>query len=175
MGGPALLLWLGMASAGPCALVAADSIELSEHTIRVGDVVELGCIDPSLRPAVGRLAVATLPDEVERLTMSRPALANLVRRRVPILAHLEAAGAARAMSLQLSGTITRAQPTLASADGAVAAGDELRLVARRGSVHIEREVRALQSGAPGDRLFIRTDDGTVLVAAVPPQSFAAAP
>jgi flagella basal body P-ring formation protein FlgA len=41
-------------------------------------------------------------------------------------------------------------------------GQVLRLVVQVGSVRIDRDVEALQAAHPGQRLFVRAHDGTVL-------------
>jgi hypothetical protein len=41
-------------------------------------------------------------------------------------------------------------------------GERLRLVVASGQARIEREVEALQSARPGQRLFVRTADGEIL-------------
>ncbi len=41
-------------------------------------------------------------------------------------------------------------------------GQKLRLVAVSGAVRVEREVEAMQSARPGQRLFVRDSDGRIL-------------
>lgn len=48
--------------------------------------------------------------------------------------------------------------------GIVRPGDKLTLISRVGSVDIERKVQALQPARPGERLFVKSSDGTVLSA-----------
>lgn len=63
-----------------CRLVSATDIDLSERVIRVGDIVEDQCdADARMREAV----IAILPRHGERITLTRRALAGLVRRRLP--------------------------------------------------------------------------------------------
>lgn len=50
---------------------------------------------------------------------------------------------------------------------AVVAGDQLTLIAVAGPVRIQRRVVAMQAGSPGRRLFVRTQDGEILAAALP--------
>jgi len=47
--------------------------------------------------------------------------------------------------------------------GDIMPGDALSVVVTSGPVRIERRVVALQRGRPGHRLFVRADDGAVLV------------
>ena len=48
------------------------------------------------------------------------------------------------------------------ADRAFAAGENLTVVYRRGPIAIERDVRLLTPAHPGQRAFVRTQDGMVL-------------
>jgi flagella basal body P-ring formation protein FlgA len=44
----------------------------------------------------------------------------------------------------------------------VAPGETLTLVVRLGAVRVARQVEALQAAGPGERLFVRSEDGQVL-------------
>lgn len=64
-----------------CAIAPSDEIVLQNRAIRLGDVVRGGCMSPGSE----NLTVAVLPRGVRRFSLSRRALANLVRRRAPNL------------------------------------------------------------------------------------------
>ncbi len=75
-----------------CALTQAPAIALDEVALRVRDVASLDCLAPAQRQAVGEFVIAHLAPNERRL-LSRQALANLVRRRVPSLSALSRSGA----------------------------------------------------------------------------------
>lgn len=72
-----------------CALNEASALELDDRFLRIGDVASLACVVPERRAAIGELPIASL-DRTRSLT--REAMAALVRRRVPALAALELSG-----------------------------------------------------------------------------------
>jgi hypothetical protein len=197
-------------------LVPAGEIELTDRSVRIGDVVRRGDLDAAL----AERTIATLPPGRDSVTIERSALAGLLRRAVPGFrvesadegtVALRAAAAERAdrRCLELinpvaAGAIIDAEDVVAiecrDGEGAVGiaydriaaapraaadlaaghylgrvvlgpaggadAGAALTLASTIGPVRIERRVVALQPARQGGRLFVRTEDGEVLVAAI---------
>jgi hypothetical protein len=79
-GGPADLI----ISAAACVLTSAPAVDATaDGRLLIADVTSLDCIAPDRRAEIGALAIARLDGVATSLT--RQALANLVRRRAPAL------------------------------------------------------------------------------------------
>lgn len=74
-----------------CALTSAQQIETDTALVRVGDVATLECVAGERRQAIAELPLASIG---QSRTLSRQALATLVRRRVPALSDVALAGEA---------------------------------------------------------------------------------
>lgn len=151
-------------AAAPLDIVAPRAVTLTSRTLRVADVVRgAGPLSPTLRQAV----VATFPAAPARMTLSRTALASLVRRRLPglPLAAGERDGAVDfilpCMPVRRSALRTAALVS----DPAIKRGEGLWLTSRAGPVRIERQVTALQPSR-GKRVFVRDPDGQVFAVRV---------
>ncbi len=75
-------------------------------------------------------------------------------------AYVRATGAVRTTRDLAIGEIVPAFAGYGAA--AVAPGQSLTLLVQRGPVRVARRVEALQSARPGERLFVRSEDGKVL-------------
>jgi hypothetical protein len=82
---------LGAFGTAMCALSGATSIEVSGATIRLGDVVTPACLAGD--ESRGELQLARIASRSTTMSLTREALAALVRRRVPALASIDLAGA----------------------------------------------------------------------------------
>ena len=89
-----------------CVLRPEESITLSTGGIRVSDV--LTCDDKQWSD-VDELAIASLPEGVDQVSLSRDAVADLVRRRVPGLAGLEAQDGERVVTFHRAADTPNAQ------------------------------------------------------------------
>lgn len=154
----AAFLFLAALVAAPMAVVAPRSVQLSEPLLRVADVVTSPAALPVLRRS---LVIARLPRTASRITLSRAALASLVRRALPgvALADTEVAGNVTFMLPQQVLHAPRTAVPLA-AKPPIVPGQTLQLASRVGPVGIERPVTALQVSR-GKRVFVRDTDGTV--------------
>lgn len=65
-------------------MTSAQTVELPADEVRVVDVMSLDCIAPAHRSEIGRRSIASISGTHE---ITRAALASLIRRRVPALAH----------------------------------------------------------------------------------------
>jgi hypothetical protein len=81
-GGLALIATL-LGSAPTAGLVPADAVEVAAREVRIADVARIGGLDRASRARLGRTVIAVLPDGRSEVTLSRKALAALVRRGVP--------------------------------------------------------------------------------------------
>ncbi|HEV7690385.1 MAG TPA: hypothetical protein VGO52_06170 [Hyphomonadaceae bacterium] len=209
----------------PCELRADDSITLSQDQIRIQDVVDLPCGDTDIQN-ISDLSVAALPASTSEVSISRDAVADLVRRRVPGLADLKVSDGQRLVTFRRAEAVkARVAPqagcfaavrnfaagdlvtpdgvteTACSAGQAAARlvydrrqsvtraaqvivngeylgrlmplspsgwdqGEPLKLHIQIGAVTVEREVRAIEPGSQGGRVFIRDTDGAVFGAPI---------
>ncbi len=88
--------------AAACGFLPLEAVELGRREVRVADLVSLDCIEAVERPRVGALVVATLPGDGRPATLSRAAVADLVRRRVPALANLSTETMGQSVSFRSS-------------------------------------------------------------------------
>lgn len=79
---------LFLVEASACTMAPAGDIYLSSPNVRVDDLVDLACVARPERARVGALVLAELQPGRTR-ALSRDALVNLVRRRVPMLSGLQ--------------------------------------------------------------------------------------
>lgn len=83
----ALLLSLVISTSGaPCALKPVDGVATADRQVRIGDVVDLHCIEADKRQRISDLVIAVLPAGQPQLELERAAIKSLVRRRAPGLA-----------------------------------------------------------------------------------------
>lgn len=78
--------WLGavLTTAGPpCSVKAVDVVEISERTVRIGDVVDLACVMVADRDQLIDLEIATLPPATNGAELTQGGIRSLVERRVP--------------------------------------------------------------------------------------------
>jgi hypothetical protein len=116
--------YLAEAAIAACALTGADVVELEAAEVRLGDIATLDCLAPDQRDRLQDRVVAALPAGATTLTLSREALATLVRRRVPVLARLEHASGS--VTIRRAATSEdREQVACYAAAHAVAAGAPL--------------------------------------------------
>lgn len=141
--------------------------------MRLGDVADISALPPRLKERASEVVVASLRDEQQ--TLSSRDLAARARAALPGLTDWLPSSPDHAVQV----TWTRAQAATASPVAAVArppeepavrAGDALTIRIRVGAVTVEREVRALQAGWPGRRLFVRTPEGAALAVRLEPAS-----
>lgn len=145
----------------PIAAALAASLTLSDRaTVALASpVVRVGDVATGAGP-IARVVIAKVPGG-RTVTLSRPALAALIRRAIP---GAVIAGTARPGVIAFRGpAIVRRTPAVVRlADlPAVKTGDRLTLISRAGPVTVERSVTALQPGRGGRRLFVRDDAGHV--------------
>lgn len=84
-----------IAAAFSCALTGATEIQLDEPSLRIEDVVLLNCLEAHERQRVGQFEIARLTGHLHTDALSREAIANLIRRRVPMLGDMALSGAPR--------------------------------------------------------------------------------
>lgn len=77
-----------LAAAAACGLLPSEALELRQREIHIADIVSLDCIAPSERRSVGALIIAVPPNDRRSAFVTRAALADLARRRVPALSDL---------------------------------------------------------------------------------------
>lgn len=136
-------------------LIDAHSVALGSREVRVRDVAVGGAGDPAA-------VIVRLPAGARTATLSRRAVASLLRRALPgasVADHTPDRSfafriAAGAEPLRV---IVRYAPPLP----AVRYGEPLTLRSRIGPVTVEREVVALQDGMAGHRVFVRDREGHV--------------
>lgn len=156
-----IALALMVAAIGPneVILTGRGVIALREHTIRLKDVVARGA---ALGAAAG-IEIARVPAGSAGLTLSRRAIATLVRRSIP---GLTVAG----VNMRTIDFRVPLKPRLVSSAAvdlpkpAVASGDAMTLAVRVGPVTVERPVTAMQPGHVGKRVFVRDTAGHVFSA-----------
>lgn len=68
-----------------CALTSADIVSLPAREVQISAVASLDCLSGEDAARVSAMVIARLPRGAQRLSLSRTALAALVRRRVPML------------------------------------------------------------------------------------------
>lgn len=81
-----IALWLSLvisANGAPCALKPVDSVVATDREIRVGDVVEMDCVEAKQRERIAALTIAVLPPRKAQIELERSTVKALVRRRVP--------------------------------------------------------------------------------------------
>lgn len=155
---------------------------VSGPTVRLGDLIDVQALSPEHRGRAARLAVASFPRGVQRMTLPYAALSHRISLLAPELRpSVEGWGAG---AISVTRVTTPASPTLhqvaaarairdASKTGAarpldnVATGQRLYVTARSGPVAVERQVRALQSARPGQSVFVQAEDGTVFAVPAP--------
>ena len=159
----AMLLAAALAAGWTISIKPASQVDLGSREIRLADVVELEDLPARERARLGARVVARLPAGRSRISLSRQALASLIRRSVPALR--PEAGPPGEMVFTLA---PQAVPAAAELDRAAAvelpavkAGAKLTLVSQAGRVRLEREVTALQPGRAGGRVFVRDGDGEI--------------
>src|SRR5687767_13944915 len=80
------LLTLLLAAAGASVtvgLVPAAEVALADRRIRLGDAVDLSALPPSARSRLATRVLAVVPSGRTGISLSREALAALVRRNLP--------------------------------------------------------------------------------------------
>lgn len=150
-----MLSWIIVAAvaASPALLRDSPSVLRPDRVVRVGDVIV-----SALPAELAQRIVLRVPEHKRTITVSRLALATLVRRVAPNLRIADGTGnilfvARDRPRVGEPGAALMARP-------AIAKGEAIRLVATMGPVRIERVVTALQD-ASGSRIFVRNEDGQV--------------
>lgn len=108
-----MALALGSASAG--RLVVADRVTLDGRAIRVGDVTAISGV-------AGSRIIARIPDGRASVTVSRRAIANLVRRAVPALRIAEIPGGSVTFTVARRFAESRYNARCVALEGPVAKG-----------------------------------------------------
>lgn len=114
---------IGTLLAGAVTLLGGDRIDLRDDRLRVGDVVRLDALPTAMRPAVAGRIVARLPGG-GMTTLSRAALARLVRRTVPGLE--VAGGGADMVTIVHPRTRVPAGTSCRTLDRSIEAGEAIR-------------------------------------------------
>lgn len=157
------LLPLLALAAAPVGIVAPHVVNLPDRLVHVSDVVTG---TSALPPAARRLVLARLPRGAGRISLTRAALASLVRRGLPGVALADRALAGKVtFMVPAPGVAPRAAMPVPRARPAIERGATLHLTSRAGPVRIERPVTALQSSM-GRRVFVRDADGAVFAVRV---------
>ncbi|MET0183127.1 MAG: hypothetical protein ABW199_09600, partial [Caulobacterales bacterium] len=149
------------AAASLCAVTSAEHVELDTRDVRVRDVASLGCFENETRSELGDLVIARLPENNRQMTLSRTAIANLVRRRAPALSELAAGDGAITIGQRVSVAGAGALECFALAhplpNGAAISMDDLEAAPcadhARGPLTYDRASGALRAGgdlAQGD-------------------------
>ena len=90
VGGTLLLAVAGAAFVAP--LTAQDEVALADRNIRVRDVLNFSRAAASERRTLGSHIIAALPPGRMKITVSRKAVASLLRRRMPLVRASTSAG-----------------------------------------------------------------------------------
>lgn len=149
-----LLTVAGLGAQEPLAF--APEIRPVDPVVRLADVVDLSLLPEPLRERAAGLAVARLAGDERILSSQR--MARRARAALPGLTPWLPEGADRPVRV-----ISPAPEAAPMAEAVrVEAGDPVVVRASVGPVIVEREARALQTGRPGRKVFVRTADGAVL-------------
>ncbi len=164
-----LVAALALALTAPPDLVAfLPRASVRGEVVRLGDVADLSALPEPLRARAGTTPVARVGEGPQTLSTRR--LAARARAAMPGLSPwlaAEADGVVEVVSAPVETPAPVPNPVAVAPVSPISPGDVLTLRVTVGPVTVEREVRALQAGAPGQPVFVRTDDGVVLRALVP--------
>lgn len=143
------------------SLSGASELRVASGDVHIADVAEVR--GPGAK-WIGQIMIAQLP-EGARKTLSRRQISELIERAVPAIqvsGHLD--GNVVIASIAVPAPRAMPRPYVAEAR-VVERGQALTLNSAAGAVVIQRPVIALQSATAKDmRVFVRTNDGTVLSA-----------
>ena len=163
-----LIALLACMTAGQAPFTFKAEVVAIDAVVRLGEVVDLSDLPAPLRERAAAIEVARRTDGEE--VLSTRLMAQRARAALPGLTPWLPDSPDRQVRLEwpqstATPDIFASREAMTEADAAaprVSAGDSLTLEVRVGPVKVEREVRALQSGWPGRRLFVRTPEGAVL-------------
>lgn len=149
----------------PEPLAFRADVRIDGEIVRLSDVVDVTDLPAVLRARAAEIPVASLTSS-DQILSSR-AIAARARAAAPGLSAWLPASPDQPIHVR-SGLATLATGALVAPSDApvVRAGDALTVSVRVGPVVVERDVRALQDGWAGRRVFVRTSEGSVLTAQV---------
>ena len=79
------LAGLGLVSGMDCVITDVTSVEVSTPSVKVRDVVTMGCLSASSAAATGNHVIVRLPDVGGEMILTRQDIQSLVRRQIPAL------------------------------------------------------------------------------------------
>lgn len=164
---PALVALLACVASSQAPLIFKAEVVATDAVVRLADVADLSILPTPLRERAAAIEVARPGDGQEVLSTRR--MAQRARAALPGLTPWLPDAPDRLVRLERPSAETpelfasrQAEADAGATGPLVSPGEALTLEVRVGPVKVEREVRALQAGWPGRRLFVRTPEGEVL-------------
>lgn len=142
------------------ALVFAADATIAGDTVRLGQVADLTPLPAALRGSAAELPLARFRRDADTATVPARYLSEQARARMPVLAPWLAE--AQTGVVRLHRSVELGQPRIEARD--IAKGDRVTLRIVAGIFTIERQGVALADARVGERLFVRTADGRVILA-----------
>ncbi|MFM2411379.1 MAG: hypothetical protein RL481_2207 [Pseudomonadota bacterium] len=157
-----------LAAATGATPVVAKTLVFADKMVARGDVLTLGQVaDLQILPADLRQQASVLPlmKRAGDGSIEHRQLASRARSLMPALSPWLRGPFKGHLALSARNVPqTMPMANCGSGDEAIVKGAELIVHVTAGPFNIQRDAIALQSGRPGERLFVRTTDGEVLVA-----------
>ena len=151
----------------PDPLVFRSQVRVTGDLVRLGDVADLSPLPEALRDRAASTPVARIG--THRQVLSSRLLSERARAAMPALSTWLPSSPDRPVDVEpIAAPETPTPSTLAAKpyEPDINPGDTLTMRVAVGSVVVEREVHALQSGRRGHPVFVRTAEGRVLSAPV---------
>ncbi|WP_157215388.1 hypothetical protein [Flavisphingomonas formosensis] len=143
-----------------------ENVSVEQPVLRFGDVAELEALPTALRKRAASLPLLRLPGRQRQFDLASGWIAARGRGQMPALACWLAASTGGVSRVRV--TLRSPAPSIRRRDPPVASGahrtERLTLVSNSGVVRVSRVVEALQDARPHQRLFVRTEDGSVVSA-----------
>jgi hypothetical protein len=137
-----------------------DTVAIETSELLLGDAADLSILPGRLRAQAS--TVTLLKVDARRKRVAKALLAKRAQAMVPLLRCWIDAQRGRVTVARASRAAVRPRPVPEPKDDTIARGRHLALVANVGPVRVTRDVEALQSAGPGERLFVRDADGQIL-------------
>lgn len=162
----ATLVLAGFLAAQPVSFLV--HAEIDGPDVHLADVADLRVLPLSLRSRAAGIVVGRAANDGSVLSSRH--VAARARAALPALSPWMTGGAGTFIHLVMRSTAStdgaRVRPITAAPAPRFSPGDPVTVSIQVGPVTIAREARALQPGWAGRSVFVRTDDGHVLTAAI---------
>lgn len=148
-------------------LMFHSQARVSGDVVRLGDVADVSSLPELLRDRAASTPVARMG--AHRQVLSSRLMSERARAAMPALSAWMPSSSEQWVQVDSDGILETPAPSGPAArphEPDISPGDALTVRVAIGSVLIEREVHALQSGRRGRPLFVRTAEGRVLSASV---------